>query len=237
LTPDQVQQSIRELDQLGSQMRKWRTATLVVVLAASILFGLTLTRAVQALTRPGPTRDLFTTRLREGLQKEVLPEVKDLAKNSAAEVTPLVMAELQNIQLQAPRYGEALKTELNTLKANIPHRAEEILNDTVGQVIRDREQQVREMFPDLTEEKVKKLVENLADESKVRLVKVVDEVTHPQQKSLENILASLEQIHASEADAIKDEKPSMEMLLVFLDLFQIDLGQEQASPESNGGEQ
>jgi hypothetical protein len=234
LTNDQVKQSIRELEELGSQMRKWRTVTLLVVLVVSVLFGTTLTRAVQALKNPGPAHDVFMSRLQSGMQEQVLPEAKNLASNAAAEVAPLVMAEIQNIKLQGPLYAEALKHELDTLKANMPKRAETILNQTVGETVRAREAKVRAMYPDLTEEKVSQLVDNLVSEAEVRLVKVVDETTKPHQDSLENIIALLDEIHTLEADNVKEEKPTLEMALVFLDLFQVELGQP-ASTETNDG--
>jgi hypothetical protein len=217
-------------------MRKWRTATLLVVLVVSVLFGTTLTRAVQALKNPGPSRDVFMSRLQSGMEQQVLPEAKSLVSSAAAEVAPLVMAEIQKISLQGPLYADALKRELDALKTNMPKKAETVLNQTVGKVVREREAKVRAMYPDLTEEKVSQLLENLVSEAEVRLVKVIDETSRPHQESLEKIIALLDEIHTAEAENVKEDKPTLEMALVFLDLFQIDIGQAVPSEETKGGD-
>jgi hypothetical protein len=125
---------------------------------------------------------------------------------------------------------------LDALKTNMPKKAETVLNQTVGKVVREREAKVRAMYPDLTEEKVSQLLENLVSEAEVRLVKVIDETSRPHQESLEKIIALLDEIHTAEAENVKEDKPTLEMALVFLDLFQIDIGQAVPSEETKGGD-
>jgi hypothetical protein len=235
LTTDQVQQSIRELDQLASQMRKWRIVTLLVVLAASFGFGATLIRGAKALINPGPTRDKFAQRFQQNLTNQILPEIKDQITHASSEVVPLVMTEIQNIRLQSPQYAAALQEQFNALKTNVPQRAQVILNGTVGKVVRDRESKVRGMYPNLTEDKVKLLVDNLVNEAGIRVIKVVDDACRPQQESLERIMTLLDDIHKIEADNVKEAKPTMETALVFLDLFQIEIAGPEAATEVKGG--
>jgi hypothetical protein len=218
-------------------MRKWRIVTLLVVLVASFGFGATLIRGAKALIDPGPTRDVFADRFQQNLTDRILPEIKDQVTQASAEVAPLVMAEIQKIRLQNPQYAAALQEQFNVIKTNVPHRAEVILNNTVGKVVRERESKVRGMYPNLTEDKVKLMVDNLVEEAGTRVIKVVDEACRPQQESMERILVLLDDIHKLEAENVKEARPTLETALVFLDLFQIEIAGPAASPANKGGAQ
>lgn len=222
MSAEQVTQSIQELEALRKRTRIWRSGSALAVVVIAAGSALCLIGAVRDLVRPGLPRDEFVKEFQAGFTEEVVPQIKVEAQKAVEELTPVVRAELAKLDLQSPKMVEGVQKELEALKENLPNRAEQVMDSTIGDMLRIREAKIKKLHPDLTDEKMAALMDNLVEEGQTRVVKVIDDMFKPQQDTFDKIVEHLREIQKIEGPNIKEEKPTFDMALLFFELIKED---------------
>jgi len=223
LSTDNTRQKIDELSALRRQARAWRVGAMVASVAVSVIFLLVLRSATYRLMEPGPTRDVFLAELKTGMQTEVVPQVKTLAVQTVNELTPRLKDEVERLQARAPELAEALTVELELFQKNLPARAEAALRKTVGEAIRQREAQVRALYPDLTEVKVGAMVGLLTAEAEQRLENIAAHVATPYEEVILQIVEDLNRIRDTEPVSVAGTEPAWELAQFCANMLQAEL--------------
>ena len=193
-----TKQKIDELNGLRRQARAWRIGATVASVAVSVVFLLVLREAAERLFQPGPTRDQFVAELKTDMQAEVLPQVKTLAVRTVNDLTPRVKAEVMRMRERTPELAEALAVELELFQKNLPARAENALRATVVDALKSREAKVRELYPELTEQKVGEVVALLMTEGEKRMTSIANRVAAPYEEAIGQLVADLNHIRDTE---------------------------------------
>ena len=222
MSGEQVTQQIQELDRLRSKIRVCRTTSALAVVIIAVGAAWCIISAVRDLVQPGPRRTEFVDAFQEQFSDEVVPEIKLVAQHTVEQLTPVLREELAKIDLKSPKIVAGVEKELEALKESLPNRAEAVMDTTVGDMIRIREGKIKRMYPNLTDEKIGVLMDNLVDEGQTRVVKVMDELFKPQQDTVDKIIVHLDEIEKVEAPNIKGEKPTWEMALTLFDIVKED---------------
>lgn len=222
---NKVQRDIAELENLQKQAHWWRVGATLLTAGVVALCLVSLKDAVDGLTKPGERQQQFVSELSSGIQKDVVPEVQTMANQAIAEVRPQVEAEFVKMQDRVPELAEASYQQINLLQENLPKRGEKVLGDTFGQMLTERETKIREMFPDVTEDKVKNLTKNLSDIAQERAVAVNDKMFSRHMSAMQGIVTNMEKIRLAEAAKPSggQEQPNWEMALAMLDVARADI--------------
>lgn len=234
---NEVKREIQELESLRSQMRWWRLGTLLVLVVIVVACIATINGAVQGLTKPGPVQDQFVADVSTRLQTTVVPKVQTIAAQTVAQLQPKVEDELAKLNDRVPELAEVSMKELELLEKNLPARGEKVLNATFGEMLKKREPKIREMFPEVTEDKVQTLVANLTEEGQNRIVLAHDRMFSPHLASMNNIFEHMLKIQGSEKISPNADQTNWEMAVLVVDIFHDDLkslqAQSQAKPAAD----
>jgi hypothetical protein len=231
---DRVRREIGELERLQKQILWWRLGTGLFTAAVVIGCVGAINGSVQGLLRPGPRQEAFTTELSAGLQRDVLPSVQNLAGQAITEVRPEVEAEFNRLGERVPELAEASYQQITLLQENLPRRGEKIMGDTFGRMLAEREQKIKAMFPEATEENVKALTVNLSEVAQERAVAVNDKLFSRHMSAMESIVEDMEKIRLAEAASApataiaaanggSAAEPTWEMAVAVLDVVRDDL--------------
>lgn len=222
-TPDEVQRQINELKQLRASTRRWQISTtllIVVILCAGI--G-SILHAIMGLAQEGPVQDRFVAELQGGLKKQVVPELDRIAKSTLNDVKRDVETELKKVNERSPEVMQALNKELVALQHNLPQRGEKVLEATLGRELKAREGKIKGMFPNVKEEQVATMVNNLVDESHASMEHLSKTVFGKHLQALTDITANLEVIKKTEKLNPNDDIASWETALDVLDILREDM--------------
>ncbi len=218
-----TKQKIDELNGLRRQARAWRIGATVASVAVSVVFLLVLREAAERLFQPGPTRDQFVAELKTDMQAEVLPQVKTLAVRTVNDLTPRVKAEVMRMRERTPELAEALAVELELFQKNLPARAENALRATVVDALKSREAKVRELYPELTEQKVGEVVALLMTEGEKRMTSIANRVAAPYEEAIGQLVADLNHIRDTEPVLVAGGDPSWELAQLCANMLQDEL--------------
>ena len=219
MNSEQVQIQIQELESLRSQMRLWRLASMLVILLMVFICIGTLINNVLGLTRPGPRQEEFVTELSNGLQQGAIPEIQTIGAATLNSID--FQEEFDKLNRRTPELAEATMKELQTLSESLPQRGEKVLNETFGEMIHSREAKIREMYPDVTEDKVHTLGANLTEEATERTAQVTQALFDPHLKSMNAIVENIRLIQDTEAVNPR-EVPTWQMALLIFDIARED---------------
>lgn len=220
---DTVQKQIEELEKLRTQMRWWKLGATFASLAVVAVSALTIKNSFQGLLVEGPKQEKFVASLNEGLKTDVIPMVQSMAGSTISQLQPEVTKSFEKLNERVPEVTQATIDELEKLQNNLPVRAEKIMNETFGTMLQAKEQKIKEMFPEATEEQVQNLITNLAEQGKEQVKLANEELFSQHQKELFDIIACMNKIKESEAPNIKGVDPTWEMGLLVLDVFRSEL--------------
>ena len=216
---DDMTKKISELQQVQSQIRAWRTATVVIVIAVVVGCVLMISNAVKQLATDGPPQQEFFKELATGLRTNVLPQVQSIASHTANQMMPVIEKELKKLNDRAPEIADAARKELEILAKNVPEKAEAILEESFSDILKKREPTIRKLYPDVTEAKVSELVKNLVTVVEERAANLVETQFASHIVGLNHIHDNLHQIFLSESGAIQGEVANWEMALLFFDVI------------------
>ncbi|MEW6302303.1 MAG: hypothetical protein AB1705_02455 [Verrucomicrobiota bacterium] len=226
MNAEEVRKNIEELQSLRTQTRNWKVIMVVGLLAIVLGCVGTIVANARALIKPGPKQDIFMTELKKGLENEVKPNLEVIVKSTLTHIQKDAQEELKKLNDRTPELIEAAQKELTTsLTRNIPVRGTEALQNTFGKALKQQENTLKKDFPNVTEQKVTSLVTNLVIEAEAQVKEVSATLFSPHLKSLENIYASIDAIHALEAQHIKDEVPTWDMAILVFDIMREELRQ------------
>lgn len=224
--PVQTGDVAQQVDALRAMRREsaiWRYASLGIIALMVIYSIATLRSSAMGLAQPGPTQTEFTTLLTTGLQKDVIPNVQQIATQTLTEMRPEVIASFQKLNNRTPELAEASVGQLNLLQTNLQTRSEKVLDETFSAEFKKREGKIKEMFPDVTEDKIKTLVDNMTALGEKHIPSVVEQMTSKHLKAVDSISVDIQTIKAQEKISPNEDVATWEMALSILDLVRDDL--------------
>lgn len=218
-----ISQKIQELQSAQSQVRFWRTLTVIAVILIVVTCVGLMSAAVNQLVSASPTQDEFMKELMLGVNQDVVPEVQRIASGAAADVAPLVQDGLNQLNLRAPEFAETLRKELYLLTVNITSRGEKVLNESIGSIVKKRQGWIEKTFEDVTPEKAQTMAENLVSIAHDRVEHVSDTLFAEHIVALNHITENLQKIQQAELANVRHEVPNWEMALLFFDVVRNEL--------------
>ncbi len=222
-TPDEIQRQINELNQLRASARRWQLGTtLLIVVILCVGIGSILS-AIRNLAQPGPVQTQFMTELQGGLKKQVVPELDRIVKSTLSDVKRDVETELKKVNERSPELMAAFNKELQTLQHGLPQRGEKVLEATLGRELKAREAKIKGMFPNVKEEQVATMVNNLVNESHASMEHLSKTVFGRHLTALTGITANLDTIKRTEKLNPADDLASWETALGVLDILREDM--------------
>ncbi len=219
----EISQKIQELQSTQSQVRFWRTLTVVAVILIVVTCVGLMSAAVNQLRTPTAAQDEFVRELMAGVNQDVVPQLQQIASAAAADLAPMVQDELNQLNLRAPDFAEALRKELHQLTINITDRGEKVLDETIGEIVRKRQQFIEKEFENVTPEKAQTMAENLATIAEERIEHLSDTFFAEHIVALNRITENLHKIQQAELAAVRHEVPNWEMALLFFDIVRDEL--------------
>lgn len=223
MEPSTTEGQIRELESVRKQINLWRGGSgAVIVLTMAICLGL-LYKDAMALAHDGPTQKQFVGQLQEGMDKEVVPRLKDVASRTLTEMQPVVQKEFVALNQRVPELTQASMKQVDELRTSLPQRASKTLDETFDKAFRDKEADIKKMFPDATEDQVKTLFTNLAEMTKTRSQAVGTELVAPHVAELEAIQKDMDTISGTEGSRPGDNGNDWEMGLSIFEVLRDDV--------------
>lgn len=221
--PESIPAQIEELKSLQSQLRFWRTLTIVAVLLIVVTCVGLISASVQQLVTAGPAQEEFVGSLVEGMNEDIVPELQIIASRAISDLSPVVQAELERLNERSPEFADLLRRELHLMTINLAAKSERIFDDHITEVVMSRRQWIEDNYPDVTREQAEQMAENLAIVAAERMEHVTTEIFAEQINLLNSITEHLQTIRDEELPGVQSEVPNWEMALMFLDLIRSEL--------------
>jgi len=222
-TSDEMQRSIEEIAALRAQTRNWRLIMVLGILIIVVTCVTLIVNSVRALAQPGEPQQVLLKELKNGMETQVVPPVKQLAQRTMRDLEKSLKKEADKAAARAPEIMEAFNKELETLQSNIPKRGEDVLQKTFGAEFKRREKKIQQMFPGVTEQKIATVVDNIINESHASMEHLSQVLFGQHTKALNDIFAHLETIQKTEQVNPKDEATTWEIALSVFDILRDEL--------------
>lgn len=222
-SPQDISQKIQELQSTQSQVRFWRALTIIAVILIVVTCVGMMSAAVNRLAQPTPAQEEFVRELTTGLSEDVVPQLQQIASVAAADIAPIVQDELHQLNLRAPEFAEALRKELYQLTVNVTGRGEKTLDETIGAIVRKRQDYIEKEFANVTKDKAENMADNLATIAHDRIEHLSDTFFADHIVALNRITENLQKIQQAELANVRHEVPNWEMALLFFDLVRDEL--------------
>ncbi len=219
MNAEEVKQHIQELEKLQGQTRRFRLLTILALIVIVVAGVSAIIASAHSLTVTGPTQNQFVDQLSANVQKDVLPVAEKIAGRSLARLKPAVETELQKLNARAPQIADAALKELDTMGGDLTVQAEKILDQTVGDTLKKREDKLRKMYPGVYDRQIAVLLDNLNAEAQDQLARTGEKIFTPHLDSIQSILASLEKIQKTEPIDLKQEIDPWQTAFLFFDVF------------------
>jgi len=215
--------NIEQLQKLKFQLKLWRYGAFAAGLFVVLTCVSTINGSVQGLMKKGARQDKFVSNLSEGLQRDVVPMLEQMAGQTLSEVRPEVEQAFQSVNDRVPELANATLAEMEALQVNLPKRGEKVLTESFGEMLARKEEKLNEMFPEATDEQITRLLTNLAESSTMQAAFANDELFAKHQAALQQIHNNLDSIRSAEESKISNVDPNWEMGLLVMDIFRADL--------------
>lgn len=221
--PEEIQRQIVELQGLRARTRRWRLGGILGVLAVVLICVYLIIDSVMVLAKPGAPQEKLKAHLKEGIDKQVVEPLEQLAKSTQKQVWKDVEKELDKLRLRTPEFGEALNKELMALQNSLPNRAEKVLEGTLGKELNARKSVLKKRYPGVTDEKITTVVDNIVSESHASMEHLSHVMFGQHNKSLNNIFTHIDTIQKSEPVVPDTEQTSWETVLLVFDIIRDEL--------------
>jgi len=219
MSTEEARQLIQELEKLRRQTYRFRLLTIIALLAIVITGVSAIIESVYSLTLAGPRQEAFISNLSTNLQQELLPIIQKIAGRSVERLKPAVEKELKEINGRAPEVADVALNELDQMGNELTVQAGKVLDQTISGTLQRREGKLRKMYPDVYNQQIDTLLNNLALEAGDQLAQSGENIFNPHLNSIQSILVNLEKIQKSEPiDASKDID-SWQVAFMFMDVF------------------
>lgn len=219
----EIAQKIQELQRAQSQVRFWRTLTVIAVILIVVTCVGLMSAAVNRLTSPTDAQQEFVKVLLSGVNEDLVPQLQQIATTAAADLAPIIQDELNQLNLRAPDFAEALRRELYQLTVNVTGRSEKVLDDTIGSIARKRQDFIMKEFENVTPDRALTMAENLVTIAHERVEQMSDTFFADHIVALNRITENLQKIQQAELANVRHEVPNWEMALLFFDLVRDEL--------------
>lgn len=223
MEPSTTEGKIRELESVRKQINLWRGGTAGVILLTLVVCLWTLYADAKALAQQGPAQQAFVENLQAGLNQEVVPRLKDVASRQLTEMQPVVQKEFLALNTRVPEITQKSLDQINELQKNLPERASKTLDDTFDKAFREKESQIKSMFPDATEDQVKTLFTNLSAMTQTRSQAVAQELLAPHIQYIDQIQKDLTTISGTEGARPGESGNDWQLGLAVFDVIRPDL--------------
>ncbi|MST00323.1 MAG: hypothetical protein EXS29_03290 [Pedosphaera sp.] len=214
-----VSAQITELQTLQTQIRRWRVGAVFTILIIMGVCAKMIVGAFTDLAQEGPTQKEFVKHLAKGMKEHVIPTAQKIASQTASQIVPEVQKEIDKLNERAPEITEAALKELELLATNLPDCGEKILIKTFGEMMHKREEKLKKQFPEITEQKIATLVNNLVNVAEEQSEEVAAILFADHINSIDRIANNLQAIQKAEAANITRDIPSWQVGLMLFDLL------------------
>ncbi len=214
---------IRELESVRKQINLWRGGAVGIVFVAILICVGTLYSDVKTLAQQGPGQEQFVQELQAGLNERVVPSLREEAGRTVTEMQPVVQAEFLKLNTRVPELTQASLQQIDLLQQSLPKKAADALNETFDAAIKQQEPEIRKMFPDVTEDQVKGLVENMTKVVNERGPDVANELLSSHITAIQNIHTNLVKIQEGDRSAATMRGDDWEMALAVFDVVRDDV--------------
>lgn len=218
-----IPQKIQELQSTLSQVRFWRTLTVIAVILIVVTCVGLMSAAISQLTGPTETQQKFMQELVAGLNQDVVPELQRMASVAAADMAPTIQDQLNQLNLRAPEFAEAIRKELYKLSLDVSSKSEKVLDESIGGIVKKRQDWIEKNFEGVTPEKAQTMTENLTSIAHDRVDHLTDALFAEHVVALNRITENLHKIQEEELANVKHEVPNWEMALLFFDIVRDEL--------------
>jgi capsule polysaccharide export protein KpsE/RkpR len=219
MNAEEVNQHIQELEKLRGQTRRFRLLTILALIAIVVIGVSAIINSAYSLASAGPKQNEFVNQLSVRAQRDVLPVAEKIAGHSLERLKPAVEAELEKLNARAPQIADAALKELDTMGNELPVQAEKILDQTVGDTLKKREDKLRKMYPGVYDRQLATLLDNLNAEAQDQLAKTGEKIFNPHLNSIQSILSNLEKIQKTEPIDPKQQIDPWQAAFLFFDVF------------------
>ena len=223
MTSDKVKEKIREHESLQKQIKWWRWGTSGAVVLMTVLCVASLVNQVHDLFQPGPTQQQFASTLSDGLKREVLPSVADLAKQALTESKPEVQAAFTKLNDRVPELTSTSLKQFDILQKELPEHGDKALQDTYGEMLKRQEPKIKAAYPGVTDASIQALVTNMTAEGQNQIVHANDTLFSKHMTALNAIESDITKIQDTEPVTADEDKANWEMALLVVDNFHSDL--------------
>lgn len=217
------EKQIQEIKELKGQLMGWRWGLFGVSVLIAVAAVGTINASFRGLVDKGPTQDKFVKHLTDELNNDVKPLVEDMAKQTISEVQPEINRAIDDVNAQLPVLAQNALSELDQLQTNLPARGEKVLRQAFVTMLQKKETDLKEMFPEATEEQIERLLTNLAESAGKEAEGAAVELFGKHHDALMAIHKHIEVIGEKEAASLEGVDPSWEMGLLVMDIFREDL--------------
>ena len=214
-----VSDKIKELQSVQSQVRFWRTLTVIAIILIVVTCVSLMSQAVNQLTTPSATQQAFMNKLLSGITNQVVPEVQRIVSLAAADSAPVLQAELDQLDQRAPEFAQGLRGELYQFSLGVNERSEAVLNEVIGGHFEQQRNWIESNLERVDTESAERLAVNIAQTAHDRVRRIADGFYSNQVQALNRINADLRRIRDEEADNVREISPNWDMSLLFLGLM------------------
>ena len=230
---DQIKAKIAQLERMRREMTWWRIGGVIAAFAIVGVCLSLLNTSVRDLTEKGPPQDIYITHLQQGLSKDFVPRLQEVASRTLTEMQPVVQTEFQRLNTRVPELTQATIKQAELLQTSLPKRAENVLDETFTAALKSQEPMIRKTFPSVKEDQVRGLMTSLVDMAGQRGSRVADELLLPHTEKTKKILENLRAIETSEPQNATGESADWEMGLLVFDLVRGDLDPSGAAKDAS----
>lgn len=223
MTSDEVKEKIREHESLQKQIKWWRWGTSGAVVLITVLCVGSLANEVHNLFQPGPAQQQFASTLSDGLKRDVLPSVTDMAKQALTESKPEVQAAFTKLNTRVPELTSMSLKQFDILQKDLPAHGDKALQDTYGEMLKRQEPKIKAAYPGVTDASVQALVTNMTAEGQNQIVSANDTLFSKHMAALNSIESDITKIQDTEPVSADEDKANWEMALLVVDNFHSDL--------------
>lgn len=212
-----IQERIVELDALKAQAARWKFGSTLFTIVVVVGCVLSILNNVKTLTEDGPRREDMTERLKEGINQQVVPEVRMQAQRSLLRMKPMLAEEFQHIDSRSMEVAQRFFRELRVLEGNVADETEGILDETFGAALAAREETVRRLYPEASRERMTRLAHNFYGEFEKVVMKVTEDLFTPHMAALGGVVQHVNKIR-DEEKIPPDAEFDLDVALLVLDI-------------------
>jgi hypothetical protein len=239
MTSDEIKTKIQEHESLQKQIKWWRWGTSGAVVLITILSVASLANEVRDLFQPGPAQQQFAGTLSDGLKRDVLPSVTDMARQALTDSKPEVQAAFAKLNTRVPELTSMSLKQFDILQKELPEQGDKALQATYGDMLKREEPKIKAAYPDATDASIQALVTNMTAEGQAQIVSANDTLFSKHMAALNSIETDITKIQDTEPVTADEDKANWEMALLVVDNFHSDLqglqSQSDNTPKSVNG--